>query len=302
MAVAMLATCNVSHSGPRSSRWPNRVIVRRPSTRDGVTVFLDHRARLRSTQKVEIGLGHGLVFTELEQDGALVDGRVVRLRHHPPLPLACADGLRQRDKARLRITGGDEVEGLADVRPFDDLRFERVIYAHFFHRLDRRCAVGRGLGVCDGYMREIALAQDLLALFLYRQRGAVEHERAARIDEIARRQGQTVFGQRGRGGVVSRQQDVEWRAVANLRGKLPSGAEGVLHLVAGLGLERRADFLGGLFEVGRHRHGEGFGLRACRQRERQDEREPGSAQDSDKSVHTVLRQVWLQGHKKAAPG
>jgi hypothetical protein len=90
----------------------------------------------------------------LQEHRLLVDGGVERLWRHPARPAANAHDLRQREEPEFRRAGVDELVGLGDRGPRDQLGLQRLDRRPAAAWPDRRAAVGRDLGIGDGDLLE----------------------------------------------------------------------------------------------------------------------------------------------------
>lgn len=105
-------------------------------------------------------------------------------------------------------------------------------------------------------MPVVAGLEDLALVVHIAGLGAPQHELADGVGEARVGQATAFLGDLSRRGVVGGQQDLEGRAVDDLRVELARGAEGQQGLVAGVLLELGGDLLHGRREVGGngHRH------------------------------------------------
>lgn len=103
-------------------------------------------------------------------------------------------------------------------------------------------------------MTEVAVGEDAPLRIDITLARRPQHQAADGIGEAATGDAGTLVLESCRCAVVGRQQDVEGRAIVDLRVELAGGAEGQHGAVAGVAGEGGGDFLHWRGEVGRHGH------------------------------------------------
>ncbi len=166
----------------------------------------------------------------------------------PAFDLAILVDLRQGDKAQLGIAGGDELERLGDVLPFDQLGLGGFGQFQLVQHLGGGQAVGSGFRVGDGQVLELVLLQHFAVGVDIAGRGRPQGQGADGVGEARARNNGLFLLELGRGAVVGSQEYLERRPVLDLRVELAGGAIGGDQLVAGVffevlgnGLDRRCE-------------------------------------------------------------
>ena len=152
---------------------------------------------------------------------------------------------------RIGVAAGNELVGLADVLAFHQLRPERGGEAELVHRLGGGEAVGRGLRVGDGQVPEAATLQHLTLGVDVAGLGRPECQGADGIGEARAGHDLAFLLQFRRSAVVGGEENLERRAVLDLRIELAGGAVGGDQPVPGVFLEFLGDGLDRRGEVGR---------------------------------------------------
>jgi hypothetical protein len=214
-----------------------------------VAVALDDGGRGRRLEKLQERPGGLVLLAGLQQDGLLLDRRMVGRRHDPTRSARLVDHLRQGDEAQLRIAGGHILVGLGNRRTLDDLGRQNIVDLQPLHRLDRCLAIGRGRGVGDGELGELVQLQHSSLGVDQARRLGIQHQATDGVGEPRAGDAQPLLLGLFRPLGVGREEHLVRRAVGHLGVELARRAEAERRGVAGLGLEGGGDLLGRLGEV-----------------------------------------------------
>src|SRR6266568_3744380 len=203
--------------------------------RNVVAVALEHVPRAITREERRELTRERSLLRPLHDHASLFDALVARGGHRPAAALVGERGsLRQRERQepRLSISALRELGGLGDALSHDEPAPELLVEPSLLERALRRASVGSQLRVGDG-------------------------ELAIRVGERLAI-GEALLDDLGREVSVAGEEQVERSSARELREEVARGAEGGLHLDAGLsGLEPGGDLLEGGPQVGRDRHGDG---------------------------------------------
>jgi hypothetical protein len=194
----------------------------------GVAVAQEELAGGGGAEESEKVAGGGVGFAAASEDGDLIERGVMIAGNFNPLAAIFEIGSedeREGDEAGVGVAGLDELGGLRDVFADDDLGPRFGPEAEFFEGLARGAAVGSGVGVGDGDFANGRGAEDGGEIFEDEVGfGGPEHE-AADGEGRERRCGGVAGGDEGLRIVdVGGEEDIEGRAVADLRDKAARGA------------------------------------------------------------------------------
>lgn len=219
----------------------------------GVAVGLLQLIRFSGLQELEEALGSGTLFAVLQEHRVLTDRLIVLGRNNPAgafRDLAVLVNLGQCNETNLSVAGLHELEGLADVVTGHELRLILVEELQGLQGFISGFAIRSELRVGNSALIELHFLHSLAILIHELRIGGPEHELALSIGESGALHTVAVGKELGGSRIISCEQDVERSAVIDLSEESTGAAERQLHLVAGLLLENRGEFLSRRREVG----------------------------------------------------